>query len=633
MSSKKLGKLRLKSAGRAGIKIHIRQRLRRHRIKIRYLLVAAAVGLLPFSGLSSLALVRAASCPDLKVIFARGSGGEHNTDKNYLAFRDAIRSRLATTHLRYAFEDLNYPAVEVGVTNLGVTLGALVGGGESYDFGHSVAKGVAMLVKEINSDRCPNTQYVVGGYSQGAMVVSKALPRLNSDKLIYAATFGDPKLFLPEGGGIWPAACRGENLSDYRLYVPDCQTYSGLLGGYNPYRPAVLSGRVGTWCNKHDVFCSPYFSLSSHTSYVADNLYEDAGKVIFDKINHHFGLGSPIASPHDTVILIDSTDSMAKLFADYKAEALRLARETLDAGGRVALYDYRDLDDPYQPVQHCDFLTCNMALIESALDHIVTEGGGDADESLLSAAFNAMDKLDWQVGATKSIVVLTDAGYLSPDRDDTTFDQVVDLSKRVDPVNFYIVTLPERSNDYFSLVRRTDGKVVTDPSEFSLLTDYILARYDNLPRVEESSEPVAVPSAWISNVESLDHTRARVEFTNTGSRALVLLNDAILGVTSDTTIELANLDSTYYNTVTIVPLTDTVHGKAVSRGINSGLTLDQLIEAELNLGTGDIVPDEAETDRPDNNNNYAENSTSIPNTNVAATAPSFLPKAPDTGKR
>ena len=87
----------------------------------------------------------------------------------------------------------------------------------------------------VNSASCPGTKYVVGGYSQGAMVVSKALGSLNADRIIYAATFGDPKIYLPEGKGILPAACRGENLSDYRMYVPDCQAYKGLLGAYVPY--------------------------------------------------------------------------------------------------------------------------------------------------------------------------------------------------------------------------------------------------------------------------------------------------------------------------------------------------------------------------------------------------------------
>ena len=96
----------------------------------------------------------------------------------------------------------------------------------------------------------------------------------------YAATFGDPKIYLPEGEGIIPAACKNENLSDYRMYVPDCQAYKGMLGAVEPYRPEALAGKVGTWCNRYDILCSSYFSIKSHTSYAEDGLYEDASRYI-----------------------------------------------------------------------------------------------------------------------------------------------------------------------------------------------------------------------------------------------------------------------------------------------------------------------------------------------------------------
>jgi hypothetical protein len=44
---------------------------------------------------------------------------------------------------------------------------------------------------------------------------------------------------------------------------------------------------------------------------------------------------------------------MEFLIEKYKTEAIRLAKETLGSGGRVALYDYRDLADPYIPHAYC----------------------------------------------------------------------------------------------------------------------------------------------------------------------------------------------------------------------------------------------------------------------------------------
>ncbi|MBR3156922.1 cutinase family protein [Candidatus Saccharibacteria bacterium] len=532
---------------------------RKSHIKIRFFVI---VSMLLFSISMPRIPVQASSCPDLRVVFARGSGGERWKDKNYLEFKKTIQTKLETVKLKYEFIDLDYPAVGIGLDKIGVTLGAWVGAGEAYEFGDSVNTGVSNLTKLVNGASCPQTKYVIGGYSQGAMVVSKALKRLKSDRIIYAATFGDPKLYLPEGKGLMPAACSGKNLSDYRMYVPDCQAYKGLLGAYIPYEPENLVGKVGTWCNKRDIFCSSHFNMSDHLAYISENLYEDASRVIFDKITKAFGLKNHISSPHDTAILIDSTGSMSSMIDEYKTEALRLAKETFAAGGRVALYDYRDLNDPYTPVQHCNFETCTIENFSSELDAIQVNGGGDTPESLLSASFHVMNSLKWKRGSTKSLVVLTDANFLAPDRDGMTFDEVVKLSKKIDPVNFYIITNASYGDNYTELARQTDGKVVTNFDELNLLTDYIMERYDSLPRVEETASST-LPVLTI-NEKMLNSDSINVKFSNTGAQTVVALNDKILGIIDETEITVGGLNLSRENVLTLVPLNADSRGEAVT---------------------------------------------------------------------
>lgn len=517
---------------------------------------------------------QAESCPDLRVVFARGSGGERWNTNDYFNFKSTIEEKLKTTDLNYEFIDLDYPAVAVGIEKIETTLGAFFGSGEVFEFGESVNTGVKNLADLVNSSSCPNTRYVLGGYSQGAMTVSKSLGSLNPDRLIYAATFGDPKIYLPEGEGIIPAACRGENLSDYRMYVPDCQAYKGLLGAYIPYESEAFKGKVGTWCNKRDIFCSSRLSMSDHLAYVADNLYEDASRVIFDKITKHYGIENHISSPHDTAILIDSTGSMSSMIEQYKAEALRLAQETFNAGGRVALYDYRDLDDPYNPVKHCDFDTCTLEIFQSELEKIDIDGGGDMPESLLSGSFHVMKDLNWKYGSTKSLVVLTDADFLSPDRDGMSFDEVVRLSRTIDPVNFYIITESELGEHYLALADATGGKVVTNFDELSLLTDYIMERYDSLPRVEENDSLAELPTLEINEIR-YDSNNAEVHFTTNGNRTLVILNDTILGATNENVITINELDLIGGNAVlSLVPLGDDVRGQGVNTELKISYQLD-----------------------------------------------------------
>ena len=531
--------------------------------KIKYLILSLVVIL---GGILPPRKAEAESCPELKIVFARGSGGERWKDQNYLAFKTSIEEKLKTVSLNFEFIDLDYPAVGVGTDNLEVTLGAYFGGGDNYEFGRSVDTGVDNLVKMIN-ETCPESKYVIGGYSQGAMVISKALSKLNPERIIYAATFGDPKIYLPEGKGLVPTACSGKGLSDYRMYVPDCQAYKGLLGAYIPYRPDSLIGKVGTWCNKKDIFCSSKFSIDDHVSYVSENLYADASKTIFDKIAKYYGLENHISSPHDTVIMLDSTASMTDMIDDYKAEALRLATLTLESGGRVALYDYRDLEDPYYPIEHCNFETCTIDVIKQKLDTISVDGGGDDEESLLSASFSAMKSLRWKFGATKSIVVLTDAPFLLPDRDGVTLEEVVRLSKEIDPVNFYIITNEESADSFNELVEKTDGKIVTNFNELNLLTDYIMERYDSLPRVEERSLETfeeELPTIDISDVIEISDSEILVRFSSSSGRAMIILNDEVLGTTNLNEITIGNIRNDVENVITIIPITDELRGEGVS---------------------------------------------------------------------
>lgn len=589
----RVGKIRVKRVG-GGIK----------KVKIRYLMVAVALGAACVPQLP----VRAEGCPDLRVVFVRGSGAELDSSNDYLEFKSTIESKLATTELNYEFIDLDYPAVGVGLDNLDVTAGAFFGSGEAYEFGNSVKSGIKKLNEMVNSTSCPNTKYVLGGYSQGAMVVSGALQKLTPDRIIYAATFGDPKIYLPEGAGIFPSACYGKNLSDYRMYVPDCQAYKGLLGAYEPYEPDSFVGKVGTWCNKRDIFCSSKVSISDHLGYVSDALYEDASKVIFDKVAKSFDLENNISSMHDTAFLIDSTGSMSSMIEEYKNEALRLATETLDSGGRVALYDYRDLGDPYTPVEHCNFETCTLEIFKEKLSEIKTGGGGDTAESLLSASFHAMKALKWKYGSTKSLVVLTDANYLSPDRDGMSLDEVVKVSKNIDPVNFYIITKSGYADYYTDLAARTDGKVVTNFDELSLLTDYIMERYDSLPRVEET-EPLELPTLEVEEVAAV-YGGVRVKFKTSGTKTIVILNDAILGVTDENEITIESLDSAANNKLSLMPLNNDSRGES--------------IEIDLS-GYG------AEIHRENDNSNNSEK-IDIDNTVIMNGSEMILPKAPNTGQ-
>ena len=508
-------------------------------------------------------------CPDLRILFARGSGAERWTSSDYLAFRDSIEDKLDDTGLDHDFMDIDYPAVGVGTDHIWTTLGAYFGGGESYEFGDSIKAGVNEIINIVKESGCRNTRYVLGGYSQGAMVVLKSLNYLNPEQVLYAATFGDPKLYLPEGAGIYPAACRGENLSRYRMYVPDCMAYKGLLGAYIPYETEAYYDKIGTWCNKEDIMCSSYLNIDDHLGYESSGLYEDASRTIFSKISQYFYLNSGVISPHDTAFLIDTTGSMEETIDEYSATALRLAAETINSGGRVALIGYRDLADPYTPLMYCDFESCTLDVFKESLLNIETENGGDEPESTLSAAMFAMENLNWAYGATKSLIVMTDASFLSPDRDGTTIQDVVSLSKSIDPVNIYVITDESMDETTTLVAALTGGEVVLSAYDFELVSDYIMERYDSLPRVEDIA-PSELPTLEINDVSWISDTEVKINFRTNGTKVLVAVNDMVFGWTGDDSITIGELDSTAENTVTLTPVSDTRRGEAVNVLVETG---------------------------------------------------------------
>lgn len=211
-------------------------------------------------------------CVDIEFIFARGSGAEYMNSDMWFKYESEM-SKLARRY-NYSFRvtDVDYPAVSIidPITN---AVGAYVSAGKYYEFGRSVRAGVDSLRDYYDevARQCPDSLWVLAGYSQGSMVVAQAVTSFRYDKVVYVALFTDPQLYLPEGAGLFPDACSGNNLSEYRVYVPVCRTYKGRLGARNPYQYGELAGKYGLWCGRDDYICGstnvPWL-ISGHTKYV-----------------------------------------------------------------------------------------------------------------------------------------------------------------------------------------------------------------------------------------------------------------------------------------------------------------------------------------------------------------------------
>jgi cutinase len=126
--------------------------------------------------LATVPSVAAAPCPDVEVVFARGTTEPPGVGGTGQAFVESLRAKLGERSVGvYA---VNYPA--------------------SRNFGFSTPAGRDDVSAHVQSmaASCPNTRMVLGGYSQGAAVVdlaTAAMPPSVADNVAAAAIFGGPR--------------------------------------------------------------------------------------------------------------------------------------------------------------------------------------------------------------------------------------------------------------------------------------------------------------------------------------------------------------------------------------------------------------------------------------------------------
>ena len=182
--------------------------------------LAPAVSPLPI-GVAS-----ADDCPDIEVVFARGTNDAPGLGNVGGAFVDSLRSKVGGRSVgAYA---VNYPA--------------------SFDF-LAAADGANDMSAHIQFmvNNCPDTRLVLGGYSQGAAVVdviaavplpvlgfNNPLPPNAPDRVAAVAAFGNPSAKLglpltvsPVWGGRAIDLCNGGD--------PICQTDGESLASHRSY--------------------------------------------------------------------------------------------------------------------------------------------------------------------------------------------------------------------------------------------------------------------------------------------------------------------------------------------------------------------------------------------------------------
>ena len=135
-------------------------------------------------------------CPDIEVIFARGTNDAPGLGRPGQAFADALSGQIGGRSM--TAYGVNYPA--------------------SYDF-LAAADGATDAANRISAlaASCPSTRIVLGGYSQGAAVVVFGNPATKFGNPVTASVFGGKAIDLCKDGD--PICSRGRNPFAHSDYV------------------------------------------------------------------------------------------------------------------------------------------------------------------------------------------------------------------------------------------------------------------------------------------------------------------------------------------------------------------------------------------------------------------------------
>jgi cutinase len=161
----------------------------------RILGVAIATTWMLVGGLLQARHASAGPCPDVEVVFARGTN-EPGVGGVGQAFIDSLRSQVGGRSVGvYA---VNYPATDAFVSS------------------SAAGAGDARAHVQATAANCPTTRMVLGGYSQGAGVIDMATNDLAqvSDHVAAVAVFGNPQSAFARSLG------RGQLPTISPLYAP-----------------------------------------------------------------------------------------------------------------------------------------------------------------------------------------------------------------------------------------------------------------------------------------------------------------------------------------------------------------------------------------------------------------------------
>ena len=501
-------------------------------------------------------------CSDYEFIFARGSGQKLD-DVDYKIFKEKLNEKINSLDIKYDFYELGtadngYSAYSPN--DFGEILGTYVSAGASYQFSESVERGMEELLSRIRTEtnRCRKKKFVLVGYSQGAFVIDRTLSYLDSNRVFYVASFGDPKLYLPAGKRVCNASYTG--FSSYRVYVPDCEVEEGIFGGMKPYENYGFSGKRGAWCNKNDFVCGSGLNLfniwGGHTTYIKENGYEKFADIIFEKIKKDISreiletdARYSDEKKRDVILVYDYMEQMG--IWNSKGDSIRnnlknRLVELANHGTRVAIYNIYTLGNIAKYLEEMvPFTNDNLAKKiddfnrENSSWHNYIAGGGN---NIYYAIKELSKNGKWSDGAERHIYVL--ANTINSDEIGYQQTNYIDAITAAKENNVKVSLLSEngleKNMNYQAVVKETGGEIIGN--------DYSKIR---LKKNSMKTQPKYFSKTF--------------ELNQNSSLTIVIINNLIYGFSDKSKITIKDLNENMDNEIIFVEYNSS--GEKINRRI------------------------------------------------------------------